>query len=176
LSVISATLSATGNITTATTGAVGVGTSTLTGYGLRVEKSITGGTTAYSIYGGGTIQSDVKPVNQIQSIQLLLMHLLCLIFVITLLEGTFGAGSIVTIQSGLLVENNLIGVQLWSSQWQNLVSLLGITTTGTISSISSSGTTVTVNHDAITYTDGQTVNDLCYCKCNRFNFRCNLVR
>ena len=40
-------------------GEVGIGTATLTGFGLRLGKNITGATTAYGINQGGIVQSDV---------------------------------------------------------------------------------------------------------------------
>lgn len=41
------------------TGAVGIGTTTLTGYGLRVTRPITGSTSSFGVVSDGTIQPDV---------------------------------------------------------------------------------------------------------------------
>jgi hypothetical protein len=46
-------------LTISTTGSVGIGSTSLTGYNLRVSKNITGATTAYGIAVDGAIQSDV---------------------------------------------------------------------------------------------------------------------
>jgi hypothetical protein len=40
-------------------GNLGIGTSTLTGYNLRISKNITGATTSYGVHNSGTVQTDV---------------------------------------------------------------------------------------------------------------------
>jgi hypothetical protein len=93
-------------------GALGVGTSSLTGYSLRVSKNITGATSSYNIMSDGTIQSDVTSVS---SMYRTLASTQASTFTLATLQhysanqGTFGAGSVVTNQVGFLVGNTLIG-------------------------------------------------------------------
>lgn len=73
-------------------------------------------------------------------------------------QGTIGAGSSVTNQYGYWADSSLTGATNNYGFYGNIAApTTGITTAGTISTISSSGTTVTVNHSAGTYTNGQTV-------------------
>lgn len=73
-------------------------------------------------------------------------------------QATIGSSSSITDQYGIVIEDNLTGATNNFGVFSKInAPTSGITTTGTITSISSSGTTVTVNHNAITYTNGQTV-------------------
>jgi hypothetical protein len=93
-------------------GSVGIGTTSLTRYNLRVNKNITGSTTAYGIAVDGTIQSDVTsaailfrtaPSTAASAFTLAsLQHY-------TAGTTTIGAGSTVTNQFGFLVLATAIG-------------------------------------------------------------------
>jgi hypothetical protein len=87
-------------------GALGVGTSSLTGYNLRVSKNITGGTTAYGVQSDGQIQSDVTsnahlfrsaPSTQATAFTLSSLNHY------TVFPVSVGAGSAITFQRGFWV-------------------------------------------------------------------------
>jgi hypothetical protein len=91
---------------------VGIGSSSLTQYNLRISKNITGATTSAGIYQDSTIQSGVTshallfwttPSTQATAFTLTtLSHF-------NATQGTFGAGSVVTTQQGFVAGSNLIG-------------------------------------------------------------------
>jgi hypothetical protein len=92
-------------------GALGIGSTTLTGYNLRVSRNITGATTSYGIASRGQIQTDVTTQssyfatfgNTAASATLTNMYHY---------EATsisFGAGTVVTNQVGFLATNSLTG-------------------------------------------------------------------
>jgi hypothetical protein len=93
-------------------GSLGIGTSSLTGYGIRNNKNVTGAATAYGMQFDGTIQSDVtgnvyvyrsNPFTQAATFTLgNLSHF-------NANQGTFGAGSTVTNQTGFVASATLIG-------------------------------------------------------------------
>jgi hypothetical protein len=93
-------------------GSIGLGTSTLGSYIIRIVSNLTGGTSSYSISNAPVIQSDVTtsarifrtaPSTQATAFTLTnLYHYLAE-------QGTIGAGSIVTTQIGFLAANTLIG-------------------------------------------------------------------
>jgi hypothetical protein len=92
-------------------GSLGIGNGTLTGYNLRVSKSITGLTNAYGIYQDATVLSDVTSnalyfrtlvSTQAASFSTNIEHY-------SALQGTFGSGSTVPIQVGFSVDASLIG-------------------------------------------------------------------
>ena len=93
-------------------GALGIGQTSLTGYVIRVNKAITGGTTAYGMQIGSNINSDVTTTahgfRTILNTQAAVFTL-GLIQHYTASQGTFGAGSAVTNQTGFKVEDTLIG-------------------------------------------------------------------
>ena len=102
----------TGGPSWTSTGSVGIGSSSLTGYSLRVSKNITGGAGSYGIINDGTIQSDVTVVAYgIRS------NLSTAASAFTLAnlrhydatQSTIGAGSTVNNQVGFFVDNSLIG-------------------------------------------------------------------
>jgi hypothetical protein len=79
---------------------------------MRVSKSLTGGTTAFNFVSDGTIQSDVttnavlnRVVGQTQAAAFTLTNLIYNQAV----QGTFGATSNVTTQSGFVADNSLTG-------------------------------------------------------------------
>lgn len=93
-------------------GQVGIGATSLTGYNLRVSKSITGATTAYGIYQDSTIQSDVTTsayYNRTSANTVASAFTLGTLAHYTASQGTFGAGSTVTNQYGFLVDNSFTG-------------------------------------------------------------------
>jgi len=149
-----------GNISL-TSGSLGIGTTSLTNYALRVSKTITGAVNSFGMGVDGVTQSDVTSSS---NAYYTLLGTQAAAFTLgtlrhfTVDQTTIGAGSIVTNQWAFQTANTLIGATNNVGFYGNIAApTSGITTTGTISSISSSGTTVTVNHDAITYTAGQTV-------------------
>jgi hypothetical protein len=140
-------------------GSLGLGTTSLTGISLGIGKTITGATTSYGVLNNGTIQSDVTTgIGYGTS-----FSTNAAVFNIDIRhydssQATIGAGSIVASQYGFITRAALTGATNNYSFFGNIAApTAGIATTGTITSISSSTTTVTVNHNAITYTNGQTV-------------------
>jgi uncharacterized protein YbaP (TraB family) len=93
-------------------GSLGIGTTSLTGYNLRVSKIITGATTAYGIASDGVIQSDAT-----SSARLFYSNASTAAASFTVAglnhflasQGTFGAGSTVTNQYGYWADANLTG-------------------------------------------------------------------
>lgn len=91
---------------------VGIGTTNLTGYGLRVSKNITGATSAYGIFQNGTVQSDVttlaigiwNTLNTAASVFTLPAYTH-----INISQGTIGAGSVITNQYGIFIDSSLTG-------------------------------------------------------------------
>jgi hypothetical protein len=94
------------------TGGVGIGTTSLTGYNLRVLKNITGATSAYGISSEGTIQSDVtyqtRGFSTFLGTQATAFNS-TFIFHYLANQGTIGAGSSIDTQIGFQVESSLIG-------------------------------------------------------------------
>jgi hypothetical protein len=95
-----------------TSESVGIGTSSLTGYSLRVSKNITGATTGYGVMSDGVIQSDVtasaRMFTSSTSTQATTFTLTALSHYVSQ-QGTFGAGSTVTNQYGFFADSSLIG-------------------------------------------------------------------
>lgn len=93
-------------------GSLGIGSTSLTGINLRVEKNITGATVAYGIFNGGTTQSDVTGSSNyflsVAATQATTFTLGTLRHYQTD-QGTFGAGSTVTTQVGFNANSTLIG-------------------------------------------------------------------
>jgi hypothetical protein len=93
-------------------GSVGIGTTSLTGYNLRVSKSITGATTSYGVSVDGTIQSDVTAQGRGYYTNLSTAASAFTLFALTHFhaeQATIGAGSTVTTQTGFLANSTLIG-------------------------------------------------------------------
>jgi hypothetical protein len=93
-------------------GALGIGSTSLTAFNLRVSKAITGGVTAYGINSDGQIQSDVttsafyyRSNASTQATTFTLSNL----YHYTATQSTIGAGSTVTSQTGFFVSSSLIG-------------------------------------------------------------------
>ncbi len=100
-----------GSQTNISSGGLGIGTTSLTGYSLRVSKNITGGTISYGIQSDGIIQSDVG--NQPHYYSTNAQTAAATFTISTLLhyravQGTFGAGSTVTSRVGFWADNTLI--------------------------------------------------------------------
>jgi hypothetical protein len=93
-------------------GSLGIGSTSLTGVNLRIEKAITGGTTSYSIRQQGTVQSDVtvtaigiqNTLNTAASAFTLSEYTH---FVSS--QGIIGVGSTVTNQYGFIASSSLTG-------------------------------------------------------------------
>jgi hypothetical protein len=93
-------------------GALGIGATALTGWSLKVGKTITGATTAYGIYQNGTVQSDVTGTaySNYSLSQTAASAFTLGTYVHYMAEqGTFGAGSSVTNQYGFFVQSNMTG-------------------------------------------------------------------
>jgi hypothetical protein len=99
-------------LTISTTGSVGIGTTSLTGWSLRVGRNMTGATSAYGISSEGSVQSDVttqaRGYNTFIGTQATTFTLPTL-FHYFASQGTFGAGSTVTNQHGFSVDSGLTG-------------------------------------------------------------------
>jgi hypothetical protein len=93
-------------------GSLGIGVTNITGYNARINKSLTGATTAYGVSSEGAIQSDVTSsgygfftnlATQATTFTLnLLSHY-------SAQQGTFGAGSTINAQNGYRVTSTLTG-------------------------------------------------------------------
>jgi hypothetical protein len=97
------------------TGAVGIGTTSLTGYVLRLGRNIFGATTSYGILNQGTIQPTVTGSGVMQATSVLTAanggtpYTIANILHYQASQGTFNADSTVTNQYGFTVASNLIG-------------------------------------------------------------------
>jgi hypothetical protein len=93
-------------------GSLGIGINSLTGYNLRVNKTITGSTFGFNVSVGGAAQSDVTNnasyIHAISSTQAATFTL-PQIRLFSAEQGTFGAGSTVTDQIGFFAQSSLIG-------------------------------------------------------------------
>jgi hypothetical protein len=93
-------------------GSLGIGSSSLTGYNLRVNKNITGATTSYGIVSEGIVQSDVTTSGRAFST---LLGTVNSVFSLSGLvhyqaqQSTIGASSTVTSQFGFVATASLIG-------------------------------------------------------------------
>jgi hypothetical protein len=93
-------------------GALGIGSTSLTSYNLRISKNITGSTTSISLHQDGVIQSDVVTLaiyNQTEARTAAASFTLTNLYHYLATQGTFGAGSSVTNQVGFWAGGNLIG-------------------------------------------------------------------
>ena len=93
-------------------GALGIGTTTLAGYNLRLNLNITGSVSSIAFYNSGTIQSDVTSsayYNRTLAATQATSFTLTNIYHYGATQGTFGAGSTVTNQFGFLVASSLTG-------------------------------------------------------------------
>ena len=93
-------------------GSLGIGQTSLTGYVIRVNKALTGATTSYGMQIGSVINSDVtttaygfRTILNTQAASFTLTNLSHF----TAAQGTIGAGSTVTTQTGFRVESTLNG-------------------------------------------------------------------
>lgn len=89
-------------------GSLGIGSTSLTGYNLRVQKNITGGTTAYAGAFYGQIQTDVTNngiMLDINASTAASVFTLNAIRLVSVSQGSFGAGSVVVNQYGYYADN-----------------------------------------------------------------------
>jgi hypothetical protein len=101
-----------GNANNYLAGSLGIGSTALTGYNLRIAKSITGGTSVFSVRQEGTVQADVtsdaigfrNDLNTTGSAFTLTNY-----FHYYAIQNTIGAGSAVTNQYGYAVTSNMTG-------------------------------------------------------------------
>jgi hypothetical protein len=95
-----------------TNGSVGIGSTSLTGYSLRVSKNIVGATTSFGVVSDGQIQSGVTNIAYLfssnPSTQATSFSLTNIVHYNASLSS-IGAGSSITNQFGFLAENTLIG-------------------------------------------------------------------
>jgi len=93
-------------------GAVGIGTTSLTGFSLRISRSMTGGTSGYGAHVSGTVQSDVtsaaRGITSTYGTQATAFTLTNLYQFIAE-QGTIGEGSTVTSQHGFHAASTLTG-------------------------------------------------------------------
>ena len=93
-------------------GSLGIGATALTGFNLRVSKTLTGATSSFAIRYDGTIQSDVTSVAYLYSSQLNTQAAAFTLGTVqhyAALQGTIGATSAVTTQVGFNVDSGLTG-------------------------------------------------------------------
>jgi hypothetical protein len=93
-------------------GSLGIGSTSLAGYNINIQKNITGAVTSYGVFNSGDIQSDVTTsahyyatTSSTQATAFTLTDL----YHYRAIQGTFGAGSTVTNQIGFSVSATLIG-------------------------------------------------------------------
>jgi len=143
------------------TGNIGIGTATVTGISLAIGKNITGAAISYGVLNNGTVQSDVGTAclgYQTSISTQAAVFTLSNLSHVAVSQATIGSSSIVTSQYGFVANSNLTGATNNYGFYGNIAApTSGIATTGTITTLSSTTTTVTVNHNAITYTNGQFV-------------------
>jgi len=100
-----------GSNTYISSGSLGIGTTSLTGYVLNIAKNITGATTSYGIRSQGTVQSDVTTlVSNYGS----LMNTAASVTLVDYvhhrsMQGTIGSGSTVTNQYGYFADSSMTG-------------------------------------------------------------------
>ena len=93
-------------------GSLGIGASALTGWSLKVGKTITGATTSYGIYQNGTVQSDVtgSAYSNYSLAQTAAAAFTLGTYVHYIADqGTIGSGSAITNQYGFFAQNTLTG-------------------------------------------------------------------
>jgi hypothetical protein len=121
----SGTLISLGSDTTISSGALGIGTSTLTGYSLNIAKNITGATSAYGVRSQGIIQSDVTTLAASYAS---LLNTVAATFTLTdyvhyrSMQGTIGTNSIITNQYGFYVDSSLTGATNNYAIYSNIAS------------------------------------------------------
>jgi hypothetical protein len=100
-----------GSDTYISSGGLGIGTSTITGYGIRINKNITGAASGYGVSVDGTIQSDVTTARIFgtQPSTIASAFTLGSLQHFTAGTTTIGAGSSITNQYGFLVLSTVIG-------------------------------------------------------------------
>jgi len=140
---------------------LGIGSTNLTSYNLRISKTLTGSATNGSVFTDSVIQSDVttNALGYQTNLSTLAAAFNCSgISHFSAGQSTIGAGSSLTNNYGFIATSSLSGAtNNYGFYGQIAAPTSGILTTGTISTISSATTTVTINHNAITYTNGQIV-------------------
>lgn len=109
-------------------GAVGIGTSVLTGYNLNIGKNITGAITSYGVRSGGVVQSDVTSSAQYffaSPSTVASSFTLGALYAYRAAGGTIGVGSTVTTQIGFGVDSSLTGATNNYGFYSNLASGTG---------------------------------------------------
>ena len=108
----SGTLISLGSDTNISSGALGIGTSALTGYSINIAKNITGATTSYGIRSQGIVQSDVTTlVASYASI----LNSAAATFTLSdyvhyrSMQGTIGASSVITNQYSYYADSSMTG-------------------------------------------------------------------
>jgi Chaperone of endosialidase len=97
---------------TQVTGSVGIGVAPNSTIGVYISKNINGGVDSYSIFNEGTVQSSVTTGARGYGSSIgtqASVFTLSKLFHIAISQGTFGAGSVVTNQYGVIVGSTLIG-------------------------------------------------------------------
>jgi hypothetical protein len=100
-----------GSNTNISSGGLGIGSSSLTGYNLRIAKNLTGATSSYAIRNEGIVQSDVT-ANAIgfrsDTFTAAASFTITNYWHFWIREGSIGAGSAITNQYGYHVDSNMI--------------------------------------------------------------------
>lgn len=106
-------------------GSLGIGTTSLTGYNLRLSKTITGATTSYGISQNGAVQSDVTSqaigIGNTLSTQATSFTLTTYFHFFTL-QSTLGAGSSITNQYGYYAGASMTGASNNYAFWGGITS------------------------------------------------------
>lgn len=142
-------------------GEVGVGTAATTAQSLGISRSITGGTTAIGLMNNGAIQADVTGAAWLfrssPSVVASAFTLPSLAH-FSVVPGTLGASSTITNEYGALFQSTMVNATTTYGVSSNIVAqVAGGTAVATATSISQTGTTVTVNATAHGFVTGQYV-------------------
>jgi hypothetical protein len=108
----SGTLITLGSNTTISSGALGIGASSLTGYIIRIASNLTGATSTFGVNNSPTIQSDVTSSSRLFRTNFSTVaasFTLPNLYHFIAEQATIGAGSVVTSQYGFFVDASLIG-------------------------------------------------------------------
>ena len=141
-------------------GEVGIGTAATTAQSLGIGRSITGGATAIALMNNGTVQTDVAAAWIFRSSPSTVASAFTLpsLAHFSVLPGTLGASSILTTEYGALFQNTMVNATTTYGLYSNIpAQVVGGTAVATATSISQTGTTVTVNATAHGFVTGQYV-------------------
>lgn len=107
-----AKLQVTGGDLYVSSGALGIATNSLTGYVVRLNKTITGATIAYGVYAGGSVQSDVTSQASFFRTHAVVANsafTLPNLYHYNATQSTIGASATVTNQFGFYADDTILG-------------------------------------------------------------------